>query len=82
MAVEMAVTNSSGILNNTIGEIFPFLLDRFAPLVRILQIAGIVFILWLLFSISQLFLKFRDSKRLKRIEDKLDALLQKSKKRN
>ena len=81
MAVEMAVMNGSEILNNTIRDIFPLFLDRFAPLVRILQVAGIVFILWLLFSISQLFLKFRDSKRLKRIEEKLDTLLQKKSKK-
>ena len=81
MAIEMAVMNSSQIVNNTIANIFPSLLDNFAPLVRVLQVLGIVFILWFLFSISQLFLKFRDSRRLKRIEEKLDSLLEKNTKK-
>ncbi len=74
----MAVMNSFQILNTTLANYFPSFLDSFAPFVRILQFLGIVFTLWLLFSILQLFMKFRDSRRLKRIEEKLDILLIKS----
>ena len=74
----MAVMNSSQILNTTLVQFFPFLTDKLSVFVKVLQIVGVVFILWLIFSISQLFLKFRDSKRLKRIEEKLDLLLAKN----
>lgn len=73
--VNMAVIASPDVLNTTITQIFPFLADKFSIIVKVLQIVGVVFILWLGFSVVQLFLKFRDSKRLKRIEEKLDLLL-------
>ena len=72
--------NSSQILNATLVQIFPFLANRLSFVVKILQVVGVVFVLWLIFSVSQLFLKFRDSKRLRRIEEKLDLLLKSSKK--
>jgi len=78
--VDMAVMNSSQILNATLVQIFPFLANRLSFVVKILQVVGVVFVLWLIFSVSQLFLKFRDSKRLRRIEEKLDLLLKSSKK--
>jgi hypothetical protein len=73
--VNMTVVASPEILNTTIVQLFPFLADKFSFIVKALQVVGVVFVLWLIFSISQLFLKFRDSKRLKRIEEKLDLLL-------
>jgi hypothetical protein len=59
--------------------ISPLISGNLLPLMNILKAAGIVFIIYLILLIWQMFTKFRDGRRLKRIEEKLDILLKKKK---
>jgi hypothetical protein len=72
------IWNASDALNTTIGKFAPFLLSPLSPVISLLKIAGVVFIVYLFFNILQFILKFKDSKRIKRMEEKIDLLLEKS----
>lgn len=58
--------------------ISPLVSGNLLPLMNILKAAGIIFIIYLILLVIQLATRFRDSRRLKRIEEKLDLLLEKN----
>jgi len=58
--------------------ISPLVSGNLLPLMNILKAAGIIFIIYLILLVIQLATRFRDSRRLKRIESKLDLLLEKN----
>ncbi len=59
----------------------PLISGNLLPLINILKAAGIIFIIYLVLLLVQFITKFQDRKRLKRIEQKLDLLLEKNKKK-
>jgi hypothetical protein len=61
--------------------ISPLVSGNLLPLMNILKAAGIIFIIYLILLVIQLITRFRDSRRLKRIENKLDILLEKDTKK-
>lgn len=67
--------SGSEIISSFWTEGFPVLIDKAAPLFGVLKAAGIVFIVYIIFLIVKGFLAMRDHRRLKRVEIKLDALL-------
>ena len=77
MAVDLIpMSNSSDLLSSFWTQGFPVLLDKAAPLFGVLKAAGIVFILYIIFLMVKSFLAMRDHRRLKRVETKLDALIE------
>lgn len=60
--------------------ISPLITGNILPLMNILKAAGIIFIIYLILLSWQIFSRFQDRRRLKRIEAKLDLLLEKKKK--
>lgn len=75
---------SSELVLNGLSSLSPELVARLEPLISIFKTAGILFIIYILYAITAGVLKFRDSFRLKRIEEKLDRVLklEKAKKHN
>ena len=69
--------NSTAILPSFWADGFPVLLDKISPLFGILKAVGVVFIVYLLFLIVRSIRAMRDHQRLKRVEEKLDLLLDK-----
>lgn len=61
--------------------ISPIVSGNLLPLMNILKAAGIIFIAYLLLLIWQMITRFQDRRRLKRIEQKLDMLIEKSSKK-
>ena len=55
----------------------PLVSGNLLPLMNILKAAGIIFVIYLVILAIQLVSRFNDSRRLKRIEQKLDLLLEK-----
>lgn len=77
MAVDILPSiNSSELVSSFWSQGFPVLLDKAAPFIAVLQTLGIVFIVYLSFRIVKAVLSFGDHRRLKRIETKLDSLLE------
>ncbi len=65
------------IINNTseiIQQVFPKFAENLQPLITILKAVGIAFILYIIYLIVMWFYRWRDRKRLKRIEEKLDKI--------
>lgn len=71
--------------NLTISEIArtvsPLITGNLLPLMNVLKAAGIIFIIYLVMLFIQMLSRFQDRRRLKRIEEKLDLLLEKNKKK-
>lgn len=73
------------VLNETVNltaieiarTISPIVSGNLLPLMNILKAAGIVFIIYLILLMWQMFSRFQDRRRLKRIEEKVDLLLEK-----
>lgn len=61
--------------------ISPLITGNLLPFMNILKAAGIIFIIYLVILTTQIISRFNDKRRLKRIEEKLDLLLEKNKKR-
>ena len=73
------VTNeaiSSVNVSDMVKEILPSVLEKFSAIAPIFQVVGVVFLIYILFLIVKIIFGFRDSSRLKRIEEKLDILVQ------
>ena len=68
--------NSSEIVSSFWSQGFPVLLDKAAPLISVLQAVGIILIVYWIFLIVRGINRFKDHRRLKRIEEKLDILLE------
>lgn len=68
--------DSSQIISSFWREGFPVIVDKAGPLLGILQTAGIVLIVYWIFLIFRSILNIKDRKRLKRVEAKLDILLE------
>jgi len=77
----MALNETEYILSE-ITNITPSILNGgLAPIINIIKTAGIIFIIYVIIMIIQSILKIKDRKRLRRIEEKLDILLKKQKKK-
>lgn len=77
MAVDLIPSiNSSELVSSFWTQGFPVLLDKAAPLISVLQAVGIVLIVYWIFLIVRGINRFKDHRRLKRIEEKLDSLLE------
>lgn len=77
----MVVNETSISLSEIMKLILPSMLEKFSPIFNVLKIAGIVFIVYIAILIIQAFLRIKDRRRLKRIEEKLDILLKETKKK-
>lgn len=75
----MVVNETSIGLTEIIQAISTLLPGKISMLINIFKAAGIVIIIYFLVLILQAFLRMKDRKRLKRIEEKLDILLKKKK---
>jgi len=75
------------VLNETVNltaievakAISPLITGNLLPFINILKAAGIIFIIYIILLFFQMFTRFQDRRRLKRIEEKLDLLLKKRK---
>lgn len=77
MAVDLIPSvNSSELITSFWKEGFPVLIDKAGPLIGILQTAGIVLIIYWIFLIVRGVLNMKDRRRLKRVEAKLDLILE------
>ncbi len=77
MAVDLIPSvNSSDLLSSFWTQGFPVLLDKAAPLISVLQAIGVVLIVYWIFLIVRGINRFKDHRRLMRIEEKLDFLLE------
>lgn len=76
--------DSTQLISSFWKEGFPVILDKAGPLLGILQTAGIVLIVYWIFLIVRGVLNMKDRRRLKRVEAKLDLVLERlpSKKSN
>jgi threonine/homoserine/homoserine lactone efflux protein len=74
----MVINETSTSISEIIQLILPSMLEKFSPMFNVLKIAGIVFIVYIAILIIQAFLRMKDRRRLKRIEEKLDILLKKT----
>jgi hypothetical protein len=61
--------------------ISPLITGNLLPFINILKAAGIIFVIYLILLFFQMFTRFQDRRRLKRIEEKLDLLLEKKKRK-
>lgn len=68
--------NGSDLIGSFWTQGFPVLLDKAAPLISVLQAVGIVLIVYWIFLIVRGINRFKDHRRLIRIEEKLDSLLE------
>lgn len=75
----MVINETSTSLSEIMQLILPSMLEKFTPMFNVFKIAGIVFIIYIVILIAQAFLRMKDRRRLKRIEEKLDILLKKKK---
>lgn len=76
----MVVNETSASISELMQLILPSMLEKFTPMFNVFKIAGIVFIVYIIILIIQAFLRMKDRRRLKRIEEKLDILLKQKKK--
>jgi len=78
----MVLNETTNLTITEIAKIIaPLTTGNLLPLMNLLKAAGIIFIIYLIILTIQLFSRFRDSRRLKRIEQKLDILLEKKKRK-
>lgn len=76
------------VLNETVNlslveiakTISPLVTGNLLSLMNIIKAAGIIFIIYLILLTWQMFTRFQDRRRLKRIEEKINLLLEKKKK--
>ena len=64
------VINSTGLLD----EIFPVVLDKLGPLIWIVQAVGVAFVLYVIYLVVKAVLNWRDRKRIKNIEKKVNEI--------
>jgi uncharacterized membrane protein YidH (DUF202 family) len=77
MAVDLIPSvNGSDLISSFWTQGFPVLLDKAAPLISVLQAVGVVLIVYWIFLIVRGINRFKDHRRLMRIEEKLDSLLE------
>jgi len=73
--------NQSEVINNTaeylIDSIVPAVMDRFSPLLTILKAVGIIFIFYIIYMIARGVIRWKDHKRIKKIEEKVDLIYNK-----
>jgi uncharacterized membrane protein len=77
MADSISMINNSSLISSFWSEGLPILLDKIAPLFGVLKAIGIAVIVYIVFLIVKSILAMRDHRRLKRVEEKLDLLLDK-----
>ena len=77
----MAISETAVNLTEVTKAIYPLISGNIAPLINLAKAAGIVFIIYILFLIYQSFMRIKDRRRLKRIEEKLDILISKTNKK-
>lgn len=61
-----------------ISAISPELASKLAPLMMIIKAVGIAFVIYVIYLLVSWLMKWKDRKRLKRIEEKLDILLRRA----
>jgi hypothetical protein len=75
MDIVPSIANTE-ILSSFWKEGFPIIIEKAGPLLGILQTAGIVLIIYWIFLIVRGILNMKDRRRLKRVEAKVDHILQ------
>lgn len=68
--------NASEIVSTAVDAGKDRLLELISPFIWIIQAIGIALLVYILFLIVRAFMKYKDHLRLKRIEDKLDILIE------
>ena len=71
------IANSSEVvqvITNTTENVVPLIFENLSFLIKIIQAIGIVLIIYILYYALSVFFEYRNRKRIKRIEEKVDNL--------
>jgi len=69
-----ASLNNSEMLEGVLENLFPALMEKLGPLLTILKAVGIIFLVYVVYLIVRGFFRWKDRKRLRRIEEKIDEI--------